>query len=568
MRPTSPDAGRPRTRPAPEPTPLPLSPGQEGVALQQRAAPGSAIFNIPAAVELAGDLDEAALRRALTDLIARHDVLRATFSGASGVLVQTVQPPRPAQLPIRDLRHLPVSDRDSALRAILGAEAARPFDLAHETGLRCLLVTTGDRRHVFFWMMHHIVCDGWSKSILARDLSRLYDAHRAGTPPDLPELPARYGDFVAWQLALPPHVIEAQLAYWEGQLAGAADLPPLPADLRGHTERSPHGDSIDISISPADTRRLVALAASARATAFMALYACWAVTLSRYCGQADLIIDSPYGGRPAPEFEPLIGFFVNVLPLRVRLHDDPSFRRLLNQVRATALDGYENSQVAFHQIIRRVIKPGGQFAALSQSSLAFANLPYEDIRLAGLDVSRYPVIRTDIRFPLEVQMWEGLADGAVKGRLIYRTDLFTPWTAGVLAAAFSATAREAATRPDIAVSQLDVPLQPTQHDLIPAARHIAEDFATPLTATETVLLDIWEELLHTDEISVTDSFPDIGGHSLLTALMVARIREELGADLPVHVIYRDPTVRGIAAAIASNRQPQLSQASSDWSQQT
>jgi hypothetical protein len=524
---------------------LPLSPGQEGIALQQRAAPGSVIFNIPAAVELAGDLDIEALRQALTDLTARHDVLRATFTEDGGAFTQTVHPPRPVPLRTHDIRHLPPRERSGAARAILKAEAARPFDLASEPGLRCMLVTTGDNRHILFWMMHHIVCDGWSKSILAADLSALYAARHAGLIPALPALPASYGDFVAYQRGLDPALTSAQLAYWDRQLNGAAAIPPLPADLLGRPGGGEHGGSVAVTIPASDTQRLAATAAASRATMFMALHACWAITLSRYSGQRDIIIASPYGGRPAPEFEPLIGFFVNVLPLRVRLHGDPSFREILGQVRGTALDGYENSQVAFHLIARRVAaSAAGQIRALSQTSLAFANLPYEDIRLPGLAVSSYTLTRADVRFPLELQLWEDRDDHSIRGRLIYRTDLFTPQTAGQLAADFTAAAQQAAASPGARVPLPDIPPQAAA----PPARPAAPQPVT-LTATESALLAIWEELLHTDEISVDDSFPDVGGHSLLAALMVARIREELGADIPVPVIYQNPTARAIAAAI-------------------
>jgi non-ribosomal peptide synthetase component F len=272
------------------------------------------------------------------------------------------------------------------------------------------------------------------------------------------------------------------------------------------------------------------------------------MTLSRYSGQRDIIINSPYGGRPAPEFEPLIGFFVNVLPLRARLHGDPSFQDLITAARGTALDGYENSQVAFHQIARLVASSAsGQLGALSQTSLAFANLPYEDIRLPGLTVSSYPLTRADVRFPLELQLWEDHGDHCIRGRLIYRADLFTRQTAERLATAFTASARAAAACPGAPVSQLDIPLRLADPPAPSASRACPPP--GPHTTTESMLLAIWEELLHTDEITVDDSFPDIGGHSLLVALMVAKIREELGADIPVPVIYQNPTARGIAAAI-------------------
>lgn len=557
MRPASQDAGCPGDSDlaAPELARFPLSLAQEGIALQQRAAPGSAIFNIPAALELLGDLDTDALRRAIADIIARHDVLRTTFTDGPGGLEQTVHPPRPAALPLLDLRDLPAAQRDSTAHAMLDAEAARPFDLSRETGLRCLLVAMGEHRHIFFWMMHHIICDGWSKSIIATELSCLYTAYHTGTEPGLPKLSARYADFVALQRGAEPGLLDAQLRYWDRQLAGVAAIPPPPTDLPGNSALKQPGESIDVSISAADATRLRALAASTRATVFMALHGCWAITLHRYCGQPDIIVGTPYGGRPTPEFEPLIGFFVNILPLRVRLHDDPSFKAVLRQIRATALDGYENSQVAFHQIAHRIVGANsGGLGVLNHSSLAFANSPYEDIRLTRLAVAPFPLTRTDVRFPLEMHLWEDSPDGSISGRLLYRADLYTRQTATGLADAFSSVTRAVTGDPDLPVSQFPIPLTTARQSAYLQPSPPPDEPGTPLTDTETTLLGIWEDLLHTDDISVTDSFPDIGGHSLLAALMVARIRDDFGADIPVSVIYQDPTARGIAAAIDSTLQ--------------
>lgn len=158
-----------------------------------------------------------------------------------------------------------------------------------------------------------------------------------------------------------------------------------------------------------------------------------------------------------------------MLPLRARLQGDPSFRELISEARGTALDGYENSHVAFHQIARRVAaSANGQIGALNQTSLAFANLPYEDIRLPGLTVCGYPLARADVRFPLELQLWEDPGDRSIRGRLIYRADLFRPQTAQRLATAFTAAARAAAASPDVPMSQLGIPLHAAQPPAPPA----------------------------------------------------------------------------------------------------
>lgn len=536
-----------------ESTLRPLSPGQQGILLQHNAAPGSPIFNVPAALELTGPLDEHALRRALTDLVARHEVLRTTFPQHVNEPLQAIHPPHEAELPVHDLGHLPASEQAQAVRELLDNEAAIPFALDHQMGLRCRLIRLAPELHVLFWMMHHIICDGWSKAVFATDLSALYAAHHTGAPLTLPELPFSYSDFAAEQCNTDPAVMEQHLRYWDKQLDGVAELPAL-VTAHSATEKPARGDSITLAIDAKTTGGLQTLARRNRSSIFMVLHTALAVALHQGSGRRDLLINTPYGGRPSPAFEPLIGFFVNVLALRTRLDGDPTFRELLAQVRGTALDAYEHSQAPIQHVASRLAQRNrGRVGPLNEISLAFANLPYQDVRMTDLDVRSFPLTRVDVRYPLELHLWEDSTARGVSGRLIFRTDLVDRDTAGALVDTYLAILQSVASDPDQQLSQL-VPLSPGF--LEPSARaeaaclpSPAEAFAEPSTDTERALLDIWAGLLHTDDISATDSFVDLGGHSLLVALMVAKIRDTFGADLPVPTIYQDPSLRSVAASI-------------------
>ncbi|MCX4481720.1 condensation domain-containing protein [Streptomyces cellulosae] len=541
-------------RPAGQPVALrPLSPGQQGILLQHNAAPGSPIFNVPAALELTGPLDEHALRRALTDLVARHEVLRTTFPQHATGVAQAIHPPHEAALPVRDLGSVPAAEQAQAARELLDNEAAIPFDLEHETGLRCRLVRLDTERHVLFWMMHHIICDGWSKAVFATDLSALYAAHHAGTPVPLPELSVSYSDFAAEQCDTDPAVLEQHLLYWDKQLEGVADLPTLVAAHRAG-ENPARGDSISLTIDAETTGRLHAVGRQGRSSLFMVLHAALAVALQQGSGHRDLLINTPYGGRPSPAFEPLIGFFVNVLALRTRLEGDPAFRELLAQVRGTALDAYEHSQAPIQHVAHRLAQRNrGRVGPLNEISLAFANLPYQDVRLMGLTVQGFPLTRVDVRYPLELHLWEDTASPGLGGRLIFRTDLVDRDTAAALVDAYQKVLHAVAADPGQRLSQL-APLN-SRFLEPPTAWQAAgpldqpQAWAEPSTDTERALLDIWAGLLHTDDISATDSFVDLGGHSLLVALMVAKVRDTFGVDLPVPTIYQDPTLRSVASAI-------------------
>lgn len=529
--------------------------GQEGIELQHQLAGGSPIFNVPAALELTGKLDRGALHRGLSEIVRRHDVLRTTFEPQGGVLTRIVHAPGEVDLRIRDLRVLPVDARAAEAKKLLDAESATPFDLQEETGIRFLVVVLADNRHVFFWNMHHIVCDGWSKSVFATELSELYSAFVTGRTPDLPELVVDYSDFVEQQRRIEPAVLAEQLTYWDEHLAGVEDLTGVPTDKSRTAAQAPRGEDVDFALSPPTRQGLVALARRHGASLFIVLLAAWASLLHRVSGQQEVVISVPFGSRPSEDFEPLIGFFVNVLALRTDLRGDPSFVDLIERVRDTALEGYENHEVPFQRVADRVqSRRGGRVGSLQQASLAFANLPYQDVRLEGLSIERHALTRVDIRYELELHMWEDGGDGGLGGRLIYRPDLFyaetvSGWVAD-LCAVLDAVAKDSAVQ----ISDLPVTSRPAGSD----EWSWDDDDAIivqPRTPTEAAVRDIWVGLLHYEDIGVDDNFLDVGGNSFLLALMVSRIRNELGAQLPVRQIMGNPTVEGIAKAVeVANRQ--------------
>lgn len=533
----------------------PLSSGQRGIALQQLMVPHSPIFNVPAALELLGPLDRQALTHALTQVIRRHDVLRSRLAERDGTLIQIVDPPSPADLPVHDMRHLPPSQRYAAARTLLDAEAARPIDLFHEHGLRLRLIVLDDDRHVLFWTMHHLVCDGWSKSVFARDLSLLY----AGRGEDMPALSVTYGEHIAQERAVDADVIARQLAYWERHLDGVHELSGVTPDRPRQAGASQHGAEIAFSIDAATRRRISALARTRGASEFMVLHAAMATLIHRISGEPDVVIDTPYGGRPSSEFEHLIGFFVNVLPLRSRVPDDLAFADLIDQVRATALDGYDHHLAPFHQIVSQLTaRYGGRVGPLHQVSFAFANVPYLDVELAGLQTLRFALTRIDIRYELEWHLWQDDETEGYGGRLIYRRDLFDEPTAAALTTAYQHLLAAAGTDPSqgVAVLTSDLALPVARPNAAPAPAPPRVDAAQPpLTVTQSAVEEIWAELLHQEDIGVLDDFFAIGGHSLAVALMAAKIRETFGVDLTIRRIVQSPTIADIAAAIDAELQP-------------
>src|SRR6185369_1888089 len=209
----------------------PLSFAQQRLWLIDQLEPDSPVYNIPSAVRLAGDLSVPLLERIFAEVGRRHEALRTTFSAQAGQPVQVIHPPEAPVIPLADLSSLPAAVRDGEAAALVRMEAAQPFDLRRGPLLRLRLMRLDARDHVLLMTMHHIISDGWSMGVLLREVGSLYAAFAAGRPSPLPELPLQYADFAVWQRGwLQGATLEAQLAFWREELAGAPVVLDLPTD--------------------------------------------------------------------------------------------------------------------------------------------------------------------------------------------------------------------------------------------------------------------------------------------------------------------------------------------------
>ncbi|MFI0479414.1 non-ribosomal peptide synthase/polyketide synthase [Actinomadura sp. 9N215] len=333
---------------------LPLSFGQERLWFMDQLEPGSTEYNVPSPLPFHGQLDTAALGSALSTVAARHEVLRTRLvAGTDGVAYQVIDPPGPVPLPVADVSGLP--DPMAAARDLLAADALTPFDLAAGPLLRACLIRLNEDEHLLALSMHHAVSDEWSGRIFDREMAALYEAFRAGEPDPLPPLPVQYADFAVWQRSwLTGDVLDEQLAYWRGQLAGAPVLE-LPTDRPRPPVRSSAGMATSFVVPAETADALRQIARTNGATLFMTLLAAFDVVLGRYADSDDVVVGTPVAGRNRAETEDLIGFFVNTLVLRTSLSGDPSFSDLLARVRETSLDAYAYQDLPFEQLVDALV---------------------------------------------------------------------------------------------------------------------------------------------------------------------------------------------------------------------
>jgi amino acid adenylation domain-containing protein len=436
---------------------FPASFAQQRLWFLERLEPDQAVYNMPRAMRLHGRLDGEALRRALEEIVRRHEALRTVFRARDAVPLQVVLPPGPLHLPLRDLSALSAPAREDALRGLVRDEERRPFDLAAGPLFRATLVRLGGEEHALLWSMHHIVGDGWSLGVFHRELAALYGAFTRGAPSPLEELPVQYADYTLWQREyLKGEVLERQLAYWSERLAGAPALLELPADRPRPPVQTFQGAYESIELPGELAERLRALGRREGATLFLVLLAAFQVLLGRYAGSEDVVVGTPIAGRTRAGTEELIGFFVNTLVLRTDLSGDPSFRDVLRRVREATLGAYEHQDLPFEQLVAE-LAPERSLAHSPLFQVMFALNGPADARegLPGLRTERLQTGLPTTKFDLSLGFAEHA--GGLGGGIEYSVDLFDAATIRRMAAHLERVLEQVAADADARLSELELP---------------------------------------------------------------------------------------------------------------
>ena len=455
---------------------LPLSFAQQRLWFLDRLVPDNPFYNIPFSVRLQGRLDYAALKQAFGAIVHRHEALRTNFVKVDGQPTQIVAQKVDVSLPVVDLQHLPSTERQLIAQQIATESAQQPFNLATDLLLRVKLLQLDADEYVLLLNLHHIVADGWSLGVLVRELGLLYTAFSEGKPSPLPELPIQYADFAHWQRQwLQGQVLESQLSYWRSHLA---DLPilNLPTDKARPAVQTYRGATQQLKLSKNLTQSLEALSQQAGVTLFMTLLAAFQILLYRYTGQEDLAVGSPIANRKYSQLEPLIGFFVNSLVLRVDLSENPTFRELLERVRQVTLGAYAHQDLPFEKLVEE-LHPERDLIRnpLFQVVFALQNAPMQPLELPGLTLNPLKFDVTTTRFDLELHLWEGdrglsgLWEGSVEGLsgfVAYNTDLFDASTIARMLAHFQTLLEGIVTNPDTRIANLPLLSAAERHQLL------------------------------------------------------------------------------------------------------
>ncbi|MFN7901138.1 MAG: condensation domain-containing protein, partial [Synechococcaceae cyanobacterium] len=389
----------------------------------QQLQPELTAYHIPIFWRCRGELDLQALQQALTALIARHPTLRTSFQLQGQDVVQILHPPATFSI---DLEHLQGREAQDVIAKWLQQEAESPFDLSSGQLLRIRLLHVAPDEHLLLINHHHIASDGWSLSILHRDLVELYNAAHTGRPVSLKPLKVHYQDYADWQRnRLSDERLRRLNDYWAEQLA---DLEPLelPADYPRPSTPSHRGQTLRFAMEPALLLPFEELCRYQGATLQMGLLALLALLLHRTSRQDDFAIGVPIWGRNHPDLEPLIGFFVNTLPVRTRFSPQLSFRQFLDQVKTTSIAAYDHQELPFEQMVEALhVERDTSRNPLVQVMLQLLDLPELSQRdLDGLQLEELPWQWDSAKFDLSL-FFRRSTDQGLEGWITYATDLFT-----------------------------------------------------------------------------------------------------------------------------------------------
>ncbi len=448
--------------------PAPLSFLQEGMWFLDQLNPGSAHYNVPMAARLSGALDPEALQNALTAIVRRHESLRTRIRVLQGRPQQVVDPPADFPLPLTDLSALPGEARRERAQRTAAEEARAPFDL--ETGplARARLVRLSPEEHLLLITIHHIVTDGWSMGVLTRELAALYEAHTRGGEAALPVLPVQFGDYARWQReALSGTRLESLLEFWRRNLKGHGFVLQLPTDFPRPAVQSGRGGHLPFRLEGAPLEALKGWSAAQDVSLFAVLLAVFAVLLAALSGQDDILVGTPIANRNKSELENLIGYFVNLLPLRVRVQPGSDLRTLAGQAHRVTQAAGEHQELPFGKLVEALQPPRDagrnpifqvEFTLLNPAhappvyGYGFRSPVRQTLEFGGLQLAPLDVESAASKFDLTALLWD--MGERIEGTFEYDSALFRPETVAHLAAGYARLLARAAASPDMTAGAL------------------------------------------------------------------------------------------------------------------
>ena len=528
-------------KPTPRNGNLPLSFAQERLWLLEQLHPGNPVHNLRAVYRLKGSVNVAALEQSIQEIVRRHEILRTTFSVVNGQPVQVISPDVTIKLPVIDLEHLSVEEREAEVRRMAAREAQQSFDLTRGPLLSVKLLRLPEAEYVFIRTIHHIINDVWSDTVLLREVAKLYEAFCSGKPSPLPKLSIQYADFARSQREwLQGDVLKSQLNYWKQKLGGNISLLDLPVKKSAPKLPSYRGAAKVMVLSEKLTKEVKALSHQEGVSLFVVLLAAFKTLLYQYSGQTDIILASPVVGRQQMETKKLLGYFTNILLLRTDLGKNPSFRELIGRVSKVTLAATEHQYLPFQQLVESVGVPP---AVLSRVMFTLQNVPSQPEQLGEVGVSLVEMEEGIANFDLSLSVKE--KGERLLGMMRYKTDLFDESVVEQIQNNFQKLLETIVADADGYLA--DLPMFAETQSLGKVEKFVKGDSVLPQNEIESIIAGIWQEVLQVENIGLEDNFFELGGRSLAIIRVYSKLREIYELEITPRELFQRPTIGEMAA---------------------
>ncbi|KSU86850.1 MULTISPECIES: non-ribosomal peptide synthetase [Priestia] len=408
---------------APEGEDLKASPAQESLWLLQELNPSSITYNIPMVLELTGALDIESLRESIKTIVQRHQSLRTILFEREGHIFQEVTSGKNINLKVIN-SYVEKDLLEQEIREIINKEVDVPFNLKEGPLFRAVLYAVNKNKYYLVLVAHHIIFDGWSRTLLFNELASIYNSVKEGKEHTLVDPKYQYKDYTySYNKKLDPSRISKSLDFYRDKMNGALHYVNIPKD-RNYFKDNLSKKHVSFKINQSQITKMKNIISKSKSTTYMLLLAVTKALMYKLSNQKDIVIGTPIANRNDSTYESIIGYFVNTLAIRTDLSGEPTFMELLSRVKATFLETYEHNNIPYEKVVE-VIKPERSGATSSLFNIMFnmLNLPDPEIKLNSLKTKVIEEYEIDSKFDLNFYVKENKEDIVVN--IVYNNELFS-----------------------------------------------------------------------------------------------------------------------------------------------
>ncbi|WP_454563826.1 non-ribosomal peptide synthase/polyketide synthase [Pseudomonas sp. AIG] len=437
----------------------PLSLVQRRLWVAEQLSGGSSAYGMPLALRLRGELSVERFISSFAEVVRRHEVLRTAYSqDDEGDPIALIAEQVDVDFPVLDLSGLSRSAQEEQVAQAALDNARTPIDLEQAPLWRGRILHLSPTEHVLLFSMHHIISDGWSMGVLVNELVQIHELSKAGDTTPLPALEVQYSDFALWQQELERQgILGQQAVYWREALSGYSGQLNLPLDTPRGPVASYDGDAVQFRLPTDLSQALRKVASEAGVTLYSTLLASFQVLLHQFSGGDDVLVGADVAGREQAQLEQLIGFFVNVLPLRSRFSADTAFSTFLARTQDTLLGALEHQDLPLDMIVESSGVPRHKgMNPLVQVLFVMNNLPGRTQSMGGLSVEPLAALQSHSKFDMALFVDE--EEGQLLGNWQFATTLFGHERIQYLVQAWIALLEQIVADQDIQLGAISMPV--------------------------------------------------------------------------------------------------------------